>query len=219
MNGSNWRVIPPYDNYSVNDKGEIFSHKTHRLIPSRKNKQGHNTVTLTKNKKRKRLRVDRIVLTCFTSFNYNDPYEIIHLDGDNSNDFISNLISNKPTNERRNSKLSESQVKEITEKLKLGYSSRKLAKDYPCSFVTIENINKGKSWVDVTNNPSYPIRKKVIISDRGGESSKSKLTTEKVKEIKRLLIRSFTHKELGKMFKVSESTICNISKGRTWKDV
>lgn len=55
---------------------------------------------------------------------------------------------------------------------------------------------------------------------RGENNCKAKLNWDKVQEIRRLYkTRKYTHKQLGKMFKVVHSNIASIIKNKTWINI
>lgn len=63
-----------------------------------------------------------------------------------------------------------------------------------------------------------PVWMESFIKNRSGQKGPSKLTNEKIKEI-RNLYPLFSHKELAKMFNVAKTTIGHIVNYRTWKDI
>lgn len=224
-----WIDIPKLERrYKISSSGLIFNKKNKTLLKYKTLSSGHNQVTLYKNGKSKSYYVDRLVLRCFTNFNVDDPCEIIHLDGNNANDDINNLklvnVLKKKTSEKKSlcKKIDETQLLEIIQKLKSGQSSRMISEDYPLSYRTIEKINKGESWREITWDlvDSYPIRKKIKLSKRNGSNSHlSKLTEEKVKEIKKLIKRRISNQDIARKFGVSESSISKIKSGENWAHV
>lgn len=56
---------------------------------------------------------------------------------------------------------------------------------------------------------------------RKGERNKnSKLTVERVREIKKLLAQGyFTQKEIAEQFQISQAAVSSINAGRTWSHV
>jgi 5-methylcytosine-specific restriction enzyme A len=64
-----------------------------------------------------------------------------------------------------------------------------------------------------------PCHAKVHSQDRGEDRVNSKLTFDKVKKIKELLVIGMTQKDIANKFEVSSSAISHISTGKTWIDV
>ena len=80
--------------YSVNKNGEVWSHKKYKhkgkFLKQYKTKNGYLTVGLSANRKRKTFLVHRIVAKAFID-NVNCYPEINHIDGDKTNNHVSNL--------------------------------------------------------------------------------------------------------------------------------
>jgi len=213
--------------YAISSDGKIISQKTNDEINPIQDRSGFNWVYLVHKRKRKKFRVDKLVLHFFNGSEINTPYPIIHLDGNNSNDSLLNLKIQFPEKLKKpknhsNSKLDESQVLEIVDLLKKGYSSRKIGDIYNRSGTLIDNINKGLSWKYLTwpITESYPIRDKIKINNRQGEKCNfSKLNEEKVRKIKVLLKNRHTAISIAKRFKVSVSTISKIKSGKNWAHI
>lgn len=72
----------------------------------------------------------------------------------------------------------------------------------------------------IENGPNQKRRNKQVKGSKTKGASKSKLTENKVMEIKKLLFeQEFTIAEIAKLFGVSPSTIGGISRGVTWMHV
>lgn len=70
-----------------------------------------------------------------------------------------------------------------------------------------------------SDNRKDCVRKGRMIVKRGEESNFCKLTTDKVKEIKKLLSDGLSQSAIAKIFGVSRGAICDIKRGRNWKHV
>jgi group I intron endonuclease len=104
-----------------------------------------------------------------------------------------------------NSKLTEEEVIKIKKLIKEGYPLIKIAKMFKVDDSTIGKIKSGKHWKHIGEDVSY-----VKYKNR-------KLTEDIVKEIKLLLKKGLTHKEIAILFNVTIGTIGEIKLGKTWK--
>lgn len=213
--------------YSISSEGVVLSQRTQNEVTQFRDNNGYCWVFLIHKNKRKKFRIDKLVLHFFTGTDIDTPYPIKHLDGDNSNNSLNNILIEiperleKPSN-HRNQKFSEDDVMDIVKLLREGYSSGLIAEKYKCSGKVIDNINKGLSWKYFTwpITESFPIRKKTKFHKKQGEDCNfSKLNEEKVRKIKKLLKQRHTSVEIAKRFKVSISTISKIKSGKNWAHV
>lgn len=84
-----WKEIPGFDNYQVSNLGRVKSKK--RILKLYENKRsGYLYTHLSQNKKTKVMRVHRIVATVFIE-NKNNKLYINHIDGNKTNNCVSNL--------------------------------------------------------------------------------------------------------------------------------
>ena len=63
-------------------------------------------------------------------------------------------------------------------------------------------------------NASPPPPRKI-----GAANGNSRLTEEKVREIKKMIASCAPYKEIAVKFSISPSTVCQIATGKTWKQV
>lgn len=84
-----WKVIPQYPNYMVNERGDVFSlHSKKVLCPSKSS--GYYKVILVKDGSRHNLLVHRLVADAFVENPYNLPC-VNHIDENKFNNKASNL--------------------------------------------------------------------------------------------------------------------------------
>lgn len=106
-------------------------------------------------------------------------------------------------------KLNEQQVREIKLLLLEGkYTQKQIAKMYNIGATQISYIKKGKSWSHVKLEGTSK-------KDFENIFTKTKLNEEKVIEIKKLISKSISLKEIAESFKVSEGYIRKIKNGKT----
>ena len=84
--------IKDFEDYSINEKGEVFSHKWNKLnkLKPTVDKDGYMTVKLFSNNKYKTLKVHRLVASTFLSNEKNKPV-VAHLNHNRSDNRVENL--------------------------------------------------------------------------------------------------------------------------------
>ena len=129
-----WINIPKLERiYSISSKGYVYNLKEKEIVETRLSPEGFNFVTLYKNDKSKVYRLDRLMVRCFKNFHIDEPGEVIHINGINHDDDLSNLkivkaiIKQGNIRNEKSRKLSLEQVVKIVQMLKSGYSSRKIS--------------------------------------------------------------------------------------------
>jgi len=84
------KQIGEFENYSINIDGSIYSKKHKRFLNPYKDKHGYLIIDLFKDKKRNTKKVHRLLAEVFIP-NPNNLKEVNHIDGNKSNNDISNL--------------------------------------------------------------------------------------------------------------------------------
>ncbi len=82
--------IEGYGNYTVNEKGEITNTNTGRVLRQSRNQKGYCFLVLSNNGFHKTISIHRIVYKTFIG-KLIDGLEINHIDGNKSNNSVSNL--------------------------------------------------------------------------------------------------------------------------------
>ena len=82
--------IEGYENYTIDETGNIWSKHYNRFLKPTINKQGYLKVSLSKNCKRKYLSIHRLLALQFIP-NPNNYPEVDHIDTNTSNNNLSNL--------------------------------------------------------------------------------------------------------------------------------
>ena len=85
-----FKRIDGYPNYSVSNHGNVWSDTTNKILKPGKDRKGYHTVGLHKNGKGKSHLVHRLVGIAFIA-NPDDKPIVDHIDGDPSNNHITNL--------------------------------------------------------------------------------------------------------------------------------
>lgn len=220
-----WKPIPSANSYEVSNQGRIrLKHRTYnrdqmsycdyKLLHPDDNGHGYRFIRT----KRIREYVHRLVAEAFIS-NPNKLPQIDHLDGDKSNNRVTNLewvsglenvhraISNglTPTGSRNwNAQLTRLEARNIKREYLIGIPIKVIASHYSCSIQAAIAIGKGKSYAKETENISvvpdhqrklliikYGLGKKGIT--RRGKLWRAVLTIDRVN----YLDRSFSTKELA----------------------
>lgn len=90
LNLSNFKPIPGYEDYLINENGQVYSKKRNKLLSPFYNRRGYLRVNLYRNKKRKFFSIHRLVAMTFLNNSNNLP-QVNHIDGNKLNNNISNL--------------------------------------------------------------------------------------------------------------------------------
>ena len=171
-----WKDVPGYEGmYQVSNTGRVKSldrKTTCKYRPTIKGRElskintsngGYKKVFLWKNNKGKGIQIHRLVLLAFKG---PSELETRHLDGNPLNNHLDNLKYGTPkenaSDQRRhgtyapppklrgeeitNCKFTNMIVRRIREYLNVGFSIRRLAKDFNTSQVTIINIKHRRTW-------------------------------------------------------------------------
>ena len=235
--------------YIADTDGNIYSTNFNHTKKLKKLKtrvyKGYNYIMLPYKGTRKNFRLNRLMALTFLVIpeHYKlkgltvDDLEVNHIDGNPLNDRISNLewvtpdenkshaVKNKLLaygENNKSSKLSESQVKEICEKLQEGSTSRyKLANIYDVDYSTIDSIFKGKTWKDITSCydfSNYNVPKSGVTL--GEKNNLSKITEYDARKICELFVENkLSQKQIAEKMNVSIGTVARIQYGKSWKHI
>ena len=172
-----WRDICGYTGkYQISNLGNVRSldrfdslnrFKSGSIRKISTEKDGYSYITLIgDNSKSKSFFIHRLVAMSFEIPGF-DKIQINHIDGDKSNNKISNLEwvtasensihalklgLRKSGEDHPLSKLSNAQVLEIPNLLKIGYSLKKISILYNVSYSTIKNISRKHKWKYLNDN-------------------------------------------------------------------
>jgi len=199
-----WKTIPGHADYAVSNEGNVkritggVNTYPGRRKKAAKSGNGYMIVGLYSYGKRTNILVHRAVAAAFIG-PIPDMHEVNHIDGDKTNNSISNL---EYVTRSANSKHA----------IKLGLHTPPTKRARGADHWTRRNPEK-LARGDANGARKHPDRIK-----RGQQCPASKLTEQAVREIKALL-HSSDDAELGKRFSVTRRTINNIRGNRTWKHV
>lgn len=85
-----WRPIDDYPSYRVSDQGRVQNQKTGRILKDADDGNGYRMVVLCSDGKCRSTKVHKLVATAFIP-DHASGLEINHIDGDKSNNAVSNL--------------------------------------------------------------------------------------------------------------------------------
>ena len=85
-----WKDIPNFDNYEINDVGEIRNKKTNHVLKHSLNEKGYHKVVLYDNGRKIKTGVHRLVAISFIP-NPNNYKEVNHIDENKNNNSVNNL--------------------------------------------------------------------------------------------------------------------------------
>ena len=162
----NWSKINGWD-YSVSDKGDVYSHRSHKLMTIWCKKGKYPRVTLSNNGKEKTFCVHRLVAEAFIP-NTLGKKTVNHIDGDKTNNHVSNLEWNTMSENMHHavvnglasppklkngelhpaSKLTNIDVQMIKILLNYDFTMAQIAKRFNVHEVHISNIKLNKTRVN-----------------------------------------------------------------------
>ena len=153
-----WKTLPSDSRYEISDLGRVRNKKTNRICKGSTTPTGYKVLVLNyKDKKSKGVYVHREVLAAFVG-ECPAGLHVSHLNGNNSDNRLSNLCYETPLkNVRRKkehgtqtygethgtAKLTSAQVLEIRDKRKKGFKLLELSDLYGVSFQHISRICRG----------------------------------------------------------------------------
>lgn len=165
MKNETWKTLPGFEDYEVSDLGNVRrisaakGTRAMRLLSPCADRCGRMVFNTRKDGKTKQWKVHRAVMLAFKG-ECTDGKEVAHLDGNQQNNKLENLMyatpvennrhkvghGTQPTGEKMwNAKLTEEQVIEIRSRSpQISYA--KLAKEYGVSLVTIAQVITRKTW-------------------------------------------------------------------------
>lgn len=180
-----WKPIKHYEGYyEVSNKGEVRT--ATRFVPNSGkhgmwyksrtlkfniDKDGYCTVALQKDRKVKRCKVHRLVLSTFD--NCDSELQVNHIDGNKFNNRLDNLewvtcsqnikhafsigLKTQSGSKNNGSKLTEKQIVQICDFFKYTtFTNKQIADMFDIkSDETIRKIRKRKAWTHVTNNIEF----------------------------------------------------------------
>lgn len=170
MKNEEWRKVPNFPAYSVSNFGNVRRDAkgggavVGRILKFNPTLSGYLMVHLWKDKKPHPRLVHRLVAEAFIPRESEERKEIAHYDGNRSNNRVDNLrwatrSENMQDTKRHGtsvtgsknpmSKLDESKVKDIKNRLRQGESISCVAGEYSVNRATIEFIKNGKTWKHV----------------------------------------------------------------------
>lgn len=165
-----WRDLEGYEGmYQVSDQGRVKS--LDRIIKIEKkgkkveqrlmgkvlspydNRKGYLLIDLSKNGKRQREYIHRLVAKAFIN-NPNELPQVNHLNNVRNNNFVNNLewtsaqgnVDHMVKQDRHHSKLRPDQILEIRKLIDKGVKQKDIAIKYQVAPTIISNINTGRAW-------------------------------------------------------------------------
>lgn len=167
-----WKSIEGYPNYAVSNFGRVKNVTTGRVMQGASDKDGYNTVCLSKGKGQKSFRTHRLVAIAFIPNPDNKP-QVNHLDEVKTNNHVSNL---EWATSRENN-IYGSRIAKATEKTKNGILS------HPVLQYNLEGILI-KEWPSIAEASRHGFSKGNISNCIKGRSKTHKSFIWKLKEEK-----------------------------------
>lgn len=212
------------DRYFISNYGRVYDNDK-GIFLGYSDKLGYERVSLKTIYGLKQIGTHRLVMLVFE---YNPDYQSLqvnHIDGNPSNNKLSNLEWTTPKEntdhamlyglhqmngkDNPNNKLNEKQVREICELIQTGkYYDTEIAEMYNVSYTNISDIHKGKLWTNISKDYNLSNRKPL------------KLSEDDVRGICEMLEsgKYFTT-EIAKKYNTTHQNIIQIRKGKIWTHI
>ena len=162
------KQIENWNNYTINENGEVRNIKTKRILKQHKTNKGYLWVELYNNKEHKKFSIHRLVAQAFILNPENKP-QVNHKDGNKENNNVNNLewVTNQ---ENRNhaiknnltknlcgeeapwSKLTKEKViyiRKLYDDKTVLFNAKELAKKFNVSTTQIRMVANRKSWKNI----------------------------------------------------------------------
>lgn len=97
-----WKNIPDFSDYEISDEGEVRNSKTNLILKPSYTRGGYQKVNLYKDGSRKSVKIHRLVAENFIKKDRDKPH-VNHIDGDKTNNRISNLEWCTPSENNKHS--------------------------------------------------------------------------------------------------------------------
>lgn len=164
MTKEQWRSIPGYEPYQASDLGRVRGIRGGRVLSPVTTKYGYHQVSLCVDGKKLSRLVHRLVAYAFLGAQPSSDHDVLHYDGDKTNNALSNLRwgtskENNKDQERHNtrargSRIGASKLKEvnvITARIlwNTGWSQQEIADWIGVSRRTVNNIVRLQTWKHV----------------------------------------------------------------------
>ena len=231
MEGANIYTHFKYNEYLCDSEGNIFSLKTNKYLKAGINSAGYRVVTITHNKKKKQYRVHRFIMESFLQRNIKEDYIINHIDGDKSNNTLSNLeeithsantkhafalglMGGRKGEDNGMSFLLDEDVRNIIRYLMLGYDNSYIANKFKIDAKHISLIRNMKRWKHLFLENEFKNYKVKIARKETNISDKCK------KEIKNLLKETdMKLVDIAKKYNIHPSIISRVKNDLVWKHI
>lgn len=167
LQGENWVEFPirGFPDYMVSDFGRVYSKRRKRLLGLRPNHKGYLCTEVNYMKERKTFLVHRLVAFAFLDKPSKEQTQINHIDGDKSNNCVSNLEWCTQSENKKHAfriglecnqgekhpqaKFTNSDILKIRSLFRSGHTRRMLAEMFDTKPSNIKSIVLRKSWAHI----------------------------------------------------------------------
>ena len=201
--------------YEINQLGQIRKTKDHKIIKPSTNPGGYQIVALRLNNKKWYSTVHRLVATRFIPNPLPDiRKQINHIDGDKSNNRVSNLewctasenIRHAVKNGLIKTKYSDELIHSACMLLEGGVKISEISRKLKIPYKTIESIKYGELRAEISELYDIP-------------EVTPHISDEKAEEICKLIVQRLTDKEIAEICNVSKFIVDDIGCGKTHTDI
>lgn len=214
------------DRYRISNFGNVYDTVKDEPVKFKSDSESYKTCSLKcKAGGSDAIRLNRLMLMVFDENPDYANLQANHIDGDPSNNRLSNLEWTTPKENtdhamlyelhsmsgalNPNSKLTEKEVREICELIQTGkYFDTEIAKMYNVTYTNISDIHKGKLWTHISKDYDLSNRKP------------RKFTEQEAREICELLQEGkLFDTQIAKMYNTTHETVGMIKNGKLWKHI
>lgn len=162
LGNERYKAVDECPGWYINERGEVWSTKSHKILTPTCNGSGYLQLVYWNKGSRKKHYIHRMAASTWIGI-IPDKYTVNHIDGDKSNNNISNLeiVTRKENNDHAvrtglrkrwrgelhpQAKLTEGDVRNIRSMIEEGRTSNEIARLFKVERTTIDSIKIGKTW-------------------------------------------------------------------------
>ncbi len=219
-------------NYVVSSHGRIKNSLTNKILSPRNHSSGYKQISLYDNGNEYRFYVHRLVLMTFNYFEGCENFQVNHIDGNKTNNFLYNLewCTNSENqlhahkiglkrylygDSKGRANFSNDEIIQICELMKNGYSNRYINEKFNIKDKNLlSDIRCKRRWVEVTKN--YTFEK---IEQKGENNPSAKYSENDIRIICESLSKGMKIVDIHKKYGFSKDVVGKIKRKRNWTHI
>lgn len=241
-----WKTIPGYEGFcEASEFGAIRTTPRHattsrnllvrgKVLTPTKTRRGYHKVTVRNASGRKTESVHALVCRAFHGQRPSASHHVNHLNGDKTDNRAENLEWATPAENSRhstvvlgnnigerngNSRLSESDVRDIIDQHMAGGRCNAMAVEWGITSTQMSRILNGESWQHITSELRANVGNPLRSTRSGSFNGRAKFDESTVRAIRARHAEGCSVQLLSQEFGVPKSTTYSIVNGRTWRHV